>query len=109
MKTRRLFRDAWPLIAAALALTACKRNDATLLDLEVVTPGASPGLRATSVDDATGERRRLTLVGATWTSAPGPTGGGTARLLRFIVDLPRVWRGEVHGFRSSWSARRSSS
>jgi len=66
--------------------------------LEVVAPDTSLGLRATSVDDATGERRRATLVAATWTSAPGPSGRGRARLLRYAVELPRVWRGEVHGF-----------
>ncbi|MBW2254640.1 MAG: hypothetical protein JRI25_08605 [Deltaproteobacteria bacterium] len=55
MRTRRLFRDAWPLIAAALALSACKRNDASLVELDVIEPGdecASGGyLLTTGIDE----------------------------------------------------------
>jgi hypothetical protein len=62
--------------------------------LEVAAPASGPGLRA--VASAAGEpaRRPLELIGATWTTAPGPEGRGDARLLRFRLAPPVVKPGD---------------
>lgn len=56
--------------------------------LEVSVPAGGPGVRATASVGEGSPPRPLELIGATWTTAPGPDGSGSARLLRFGIDLP---------------------
>jgi hypothetical protein len=90
MKTRRLFRDAWPLIAAALALTACKRNDATLLDLEVVTPGeACPNgglMLHTGIDEDKDGELDEDEITSTEVVCNGETGGNGSLVVSTPLD-----------------------
>ncbi|MBW2277542.1 MAG: hypothetical protein JRF63_08630, partial [Deltaproteobacteria bacterium] len=92
-------RAEWRLLGEATAELVRAGDGADVVAFEVVLPAAGAGLLATGVDRATGSRQELELVGATWTTAPGPGGKGRARLLRFLLDLPRQQRGEVRGVR----------
>lgn len=61
MSRRALIRDAWPLVAAALALSACKKDGGTLVDIAAVEPGEECAAGGVRIETGIDENRDGTL------------------------------------------------